>query len=100
VTVLNARAVVAPISSVRRAMERVGEGRFDAAVTVYDGTELGRLQAGFNDMARGLREREALRDIFGRHVGHEVARAATAGDVVLGGETRVVSVLFIDLIGS
>lgn len=100
VTVLNARSVVAPISSVSSALERVGRGDLDAEVTVFDGTELGLLQAGFNDMARGLREREALRDMFGRHVGHEVAAAAAHGQVQLGGETRVVSVLFVDLIGS
>lgn len=100
VTVLNARAVVAPIATVRSALDRVGRGDLDVEVTVFDGTELGLLQAGFNDMVRGLRERESLRDMFGRHVGREVAEAAAAGQVVLGGETRVVSVLFIDLVGS
>ncbi|MCX6398158.1 MAG: HAMP domain-containing protein [Propionibacteriales bacterium] len=100
VTVLNARSVVAPIASVRYALRRVRKGDFNTEVTVFDGTELGLLQAGFNDMAVGLREREAIRDMFGRHVGREVAAAAAEGSVVLGGETRVVSVLFIDLIGS
>ncbi|MFL6024755.1 MAG: adenylate/guanylate cyclase domain-containing protein [Marmoricola sp.] len=100
VTVLNARAVVAPITSVRTALDRVRKGDFGAEVTVFDGTELGLLQAGFNDMVQGLREREALRDVFGRHVGRDVAEAAAAGEVQLGGETRVVSVLFVDLIGS
>lgn len=100
VTVLNARSVVAPLASVRHALDRVGKGEFDVEVTVFDGTELGLLQAGFNDMAKGLREREALRDMFGRHVGKEVAEAAALGQVSLGGETRVVSVLFVDLIGS
>jgi adenylate cyclase len=100
VTVLNARSVVAPLASVRYALGRVSKGDFDAEVTVFDGTELGLLQAGFNDMAQGLREREAIRDMFGRHVGKEVAAAAAAGEVALGGETRVASVLFIDLIGS
>ncbi|WP_209723588.1 adenylate/guanylate cyclase domain-containing protein [Marmoricola sp. OAE513] len=100
VTVLNARSVVAPIASVRYALGRVRAGDFNTEVTVFDGTELGLLQAGFNDMATGLREREAIRDMFGRHVGKDVAAAAAEGNVVLGGETRVVSVLFIDLIGS
>ncbi len=100
VMVLNARSVVAPISTVRSALDRVAKGHFDVEVTVFDGTELGLLQAGFNDMAKGLREREAIRDMFGRHVGKEVAAAAAAGQVGLGGETRVVSVLFVDLIGS
>ncbi|MFL6159648.1 MAG: adenylate/guanylate cyclase domain-containing protein [Marmoricola sp.] len=100
VTVLNARSVVAPIASVRFALRRVRKGDFTTEVTVFDGTELGLLQAGFNDMVIGLREREAIRDMFGRHVGKDVAAAAARGQVTLGGETRVVSVLFIDLIGS
>ncbi len=63
-------------------------------------TEVGLLQAGFNRMAAGLREREHLRDLFGRHVGEDVARAAIDGGVELGGETREVAVLFVDLVGS
>ena len=43
---------------------------------------------------------EQIRDLFGRHVGRAVAQAATDGNVELGGETRTVSVLMIDLIGS
>ena len=100
VTWLNARAVVAPIIAVRNAMQEVEEGNLDAEVQVYDGTELGQLQAGFNEMVRGLRDREHIRDLFGRHVGKDVAEAAAGGDVELGGETRVVSVLFIDIVGS
>lgn len=100
VTVLNARAVVAPIDAVQQALERVKHGDFDVEVRVDDGTELGLLQSGFNEMARGLREREQIRDLFGRHVGQAVAKAATDGNVELGGETRLVSVLMIDLIGS
>jgi adenylate cyclase len=100
VTWLNARAVVAPILAVRDAMEQVEAGDLDAEVQVYDGTELGQLQAGFNQMVAGLRERESLRDLFGKHVGRDVAEAATLGEVELGGETRVVSVLFVDIVGS
>lgn len=100
VTWLNARAVVAPILAVRNAMRQVEQGELDTELQVYDGTELGQLQAGFNQMVRGLREREHLRDIFGRHVGREVAEAASSGEVELGGEAREVSVLFVDLIGS
>jgi adenylate cyclase len=69
-------------------------------VDIDDGTEIGELQAGFNDMVAGLREREQLRDLFGRHVGVDVARAAVAGGVQLGGEVREVTVLFVDVMGS
>jgi adenylate cyclase len=101
ITVLNARSVVAPIVSVRDALLAVERGDLEREVVVYDGTELGQLQAGFNQMVHGLREREQIRDLFGRHVGHEVAQAAAElGEVELGGESRVVSVLFVDLVGS
>lgn len=59
------------------------------------------MQAGFNHMVAGLREHERLRDLFGRHVGEEVADLALErGDITLGGETREVAVLFVDLTGS
>jgi adenylate cyclase len=51
-------------------------------------------------MVAGLREREKLRDLFGRHVGHHVANSALERGAVLGGEHRDVAVLFVDLIGS
>jgi adenylate cyclase len=84
----------------RRALDRIEQGDFEARVAVDDGSEIGLLEAGFNRMASGLREREQLQDLFGRHVGEEVARAALDGGVELGGETREVGVLFVDLVGS
>ncbi|GAA3818519.1 adenylate/guanylate cyclase domain-containing protein [Nocardioides panacisoli] len=102
ITLLTVRAIVAPIMSVRNAMRAVEAGDLDADVVVYDGTELGMLQSGFNLMANGLRERERIRDLFGRHVGHDVAAAAAldTGEIELGGEATIASVLFIDLLGS
>jgi adenylate cyclase len=101
VTVGAARAVADPVNAVRRSMRRVERGELDVRVTVYDGTELGQLQAGFNTMVAGLQERERIRDLFGRQVGRDVASAAeNAGEVRLGGEVRSVAVLFVDLVGS
>jgi len=97
---LAARASSDPVRSLSQAVARVGDGDLASHVDIYDGTEIGLLQAGFNDMVHGLREREQLRDLFGRHVGGEVARAALAGGVLLGGEARHVGVLFVDIIGS
>jgi adenylate cyclase len=97
---LNSRAVVAPIRAVRAAFAAVSRGDLDVEVAVDDSTELGDLQTGFNEMAAGLRERERLRDLFGRHVGQAVAVAAMASQPQLGGEEREVAVLFVDVIGS
>ena len=79
---------------------RVEAGDLDARVPVFDGSDLGLLQAGFNRMSDGLREREELRDLFGRHVGEDVARAAQERGIELGGEELEVAVLFVDLVGS
>ena len=95
-----ARAVKAPVVAVRDALSRVEAGDYDGEVPVFDGSELGLLQAGFNRMEAGLRERERLRDVFGRQVGEEVARSALERGIELGGEELDVAVLFVDLVGS
>src|ERR1700756_3828624 len=89
-----------PVPGVRAALKRVEDGDFDSNLVVFDGTELGELQRGFNTMVNGLRERERIRDLFGRHVGREVAAAAEREELELGGEERYVAVLFVDIIGS
>lgn len=95
-----ARSLADPLESIRLALAEVEGGNTDVEVPVYDGNEVGLLQAGFNSMVAGLRERERMRDLFGRHVGADVAHQALARGVQLGGETREVAVLFVDLIGS
>lgn len=99
-TVKLAKATVAPVRSVRHGLSQVQRGDFDVHIPVFDGTELGSLQAGFNRMAAGLRERERIRDLFGRYVGREVVEDALARSVALGGEERYVAVVFVDLVGS
>jgi adenylate cyclase len=98
--VVAAKSVAEPLRSLRSALGRVERGRLDVEVPVYDGSEVGLVQAGFNRMVGGLRETERLRDLFGRHVGEEVAREALARGVQLGGEVRHAATLFVDLVGS
>src|SRR6478735_572938 len=89
-----------PVRVVRAALHRVEEGDLDTELVVFDGTELGQLQRGFNSMVVGLRERERVRDLFGRHVGKEVAALAEKERPKLGGEERHAAVIFVDIIGS
>ncbi|WP_141585973.1 adenylate/guanylate cyclase domain-containing protein [Actinomadura sp. WMMA1423] len=95
-----ARAIADPVESVRLGLARIERGDLDVEVPVYDASEVGLLQAGFNHMAAGLREHERLRDLFGRQVGADVARVAVERGIDLGGELREVAVLFVDIIGS
>lgn len=94
------RSVVVPVRALRHAMAQVEAGNTDVAIRVDDGSEVGLLQAGFNRMVSGLRERDHVRELFGRHVGEEVARSALRQEGTLGGELRDAAVLFVDVIGS
>jgi adenylate cyclase len=95
-----ARSLADPLRDLRQAIGRVQHGDLSVEVGVDDGGEVGLLQAGFNHMVAGLRERRQLQDLFGRHVGADVARLALEQGAALGGERRQVSVLFVDLVGS
>jgi adenylate cyclase len=99
-TINVASTIADPIESVRQGMSRVRRGDIDVHVAVDDPGEVGLLQAGFNQMVAGLRERKRLEDLFGRHVGIEVARQALERGVEFGGELRDVSALFVDVAGS
>jgi adenylate cyclase len=99
-TKLTARSVSESLGSVRDALVRIEEGDYDVQVPIDDSSEIGLVQVGINRMAGGLAERERLQDLFGRHVGRDVARAALDGGVELGGEVREVGVLIVDIVGS
>ncbi len=101
--ILVSMSISDPVNEVVAAMADVEQGKIDRTIDVYEWSEIGRLQSGFNRMVAGLRERDRLRDLFGRHVGEEVARRAV--DEAADGEAstsdeRDVAILFIDLVGS
>jgi adenylate cyclase len=95
-----ARMLSDPLERLRAAVARVENEDVDVEVLVDDAGTLGYLQMGFNRMVAGLRERRRLEDLFGRHVGVDVARRALDSGVNLDGERREVSVMFVDLVGS
>lgn len=97
---LTSGAIGDPVDALHGAVRRVRAGDLGAQVTVYDTSELGQLQVGFNAMTRGLAEQQQLQDLFGRYVGEDVARQALEYGTDLGGEEREVAVLFVDLVGS
>lgn len=98
--ILTSMSISDPVGEVVQAMAEVERGNIDQSVEVYEWSEIGRLQRGFNSMVAGLRERDRLRDLFGRHVGEDVVRRAVEENESLSGDERDVAVLFIDLVGS
>ncbi|MGH9273990.1 MAG: adenylate/guanylate cyclase domain-containing protein [Acidimicrobiales bacterium] len=102
VSVAATRSIGEPVEAVREALARVEAGDLSAAVEipVDDTSELGLLQVGFNRMVAAMRERRALEDMFGRHVGIDVARRALERGIDLTGEAHEATVVIVDLIGS
>jgi len=94
-------SVSRPIGRVRQALRRIEQGDLDVHVPVDDLGELGRLAEGVNDLVAGIREREELRELFGRQVGQvDLADLAMSHDEPTAlGDRREVTVLFVDLRG-
>jgi class 3 adenylate cyclase len=98
---LLARGVARPIERVADAARIIGEGRYDVSLPDEREDEVGDLARAMGGMAKGLRERERLRDMFGRYMTRQVAdRLLTNGaEVELKGELREVTVLLSDIRG-
>lgn len=96
-TFLAARSIGKPLRAMVDVLRRVGDGDLATSVAVENVGEIGLLQSGINDMVAGLRERDRVQDLFGRHVGPAVAHEALRSGVTLSGELRDVVALFVDI---
>jgi adenylate cyclase len=92
-----ARATADPVDSVRRALAKVQTGDLDVRVPVYDASQVGQLQLGFNRMVEGLGERERIREAFGAYVDPDVAEHILSEGTDLAGEEVEVTIMFIDV---
>jgi class 3 adenylate cyclase len=99
------RSLLRPISVLSRAMTRVAEGDLEVRAPVTSNDEIGALTGRFNAMIEGLREREQLRETFGRYVDESVAatilrrQASGGGQGSRSGETGEATILFSDIAG-
>ncbi len=92
-----AQVIAIPIFRLLHASRQVGSGDLNAHVDVYANDEIGQLTQGFNHMVSELRQREFVREMFGRMVSRDVSEAVLRGEVAIGGEEREVAVLFTDV---
>lgn len=93
------RSVSEPIDAVRAAQRSVQTGQLDTEIPVYDGSEVGLLQAGFNQMTAGLRERERIRQAFGTYLDRDVAEHILEQGTALSGEEVEITAMFLDVRG-
>jgi len=91
------RSVAGPLTRLRTAMADVERGDLGARAPVLSNDEIGGLSEGFNRMVEGLREREFVKETFGKYVSPEVRDEILGGRIPLDGQLREVTVLFADL---
>jgi class 3 adenylate cyclase len=97
--VVVAQLIAAPVFRLLAASQEIGSGNLNVRVRVQANDEIGQLTRGFNRMAVDLRNREFIREMFGRMVSEDVREAVLNDQVNLGGEARDVTVLFVDVRG-
>jgi class 3 adenylate cyclase len=93
--------VTRPISALTGGVARVASGDLSLVLPVRSSDEMGQLTSAFNEMVEGLRQRDFIRDTFGRYVSPEVAKTLLESPEGLkfGGEKREITVLMSDLRG-
>lgn len=96
-SVFAANSVAAPLKDVEAAMAAVEHGRLDGHAPVVSTDEIGAVAEGFNRMLHGLREREMVKETFGKYVTPEIRDEILAGRIRGEGELVEATILFADL---
>jgi adenylate cyclase len=93
------RSIREPLGRLIQGTGAVAQGNLDVRMHMKRDDEFGLLGRYFDKMADELKERQTLRDLFGRYLSEDVARSVLAQEhkIELGGEEVVVTVLFCDL---
>ena len=91
------RSVTRPVLALAGRVRRIEAGDFSAGERSRRRDEIGQLENSVNQMARGLAEKEMVRDLLGKVVSREIAAELMQGGVKLGGETRTATILFSDI---
>ena len=94
-----AKLISNPVVSLVAATHEVEEGHYDLNISPRSGDEVGQLTHAFSSMAKGLGERERMKDAFGKFVNKEIAEQVLRGEVKLGGEKKKAAIFFSDLRG-
>jgi adenylate cyclase len=96
---LFAKSISDPVEEIMELTKGVKAGNYEARAQVVSNDEIGYLGDRFNEMSRGLKERERIRDMFNLFTSPEIGAEILAGKVSTDGEIREVTLLFADLRG-
>ena len=86
-----------PLYQLRDFAERIGGGDLSTHTPISGKDVAGSLGKTLNHMVDGLRERDRVKEVFGRYIATQVSDKILSGQVNLGGEAKVVTILFSDI---
>lgn len=96
---LLSRSITNPLARLAGAVQKIEKGEYKTPVLVKSKDEIGDLANSVNSMAKGLAEKEKVRDLLGKVVSQEIAEELLNNPVELGGEEKIVTILFSDIRG-
>jgi adenylate cyclase len=94
-----ARRVTRPVLRLASGAERVSAGHYETIGDIGAHDELGALAASFDNMVRGLIERDKVRAMLGKVVSPAIAEELLSQSIDFDGQEQEVSVLFSDIRG-
>ncbi|MDC0598653.1 HAMP domain-containing protein [Gammaproteobacteria bacterium] len=95
--VLLGRSVTKPVLTLADRVKLIEKGDYSKQLALSRKDELGQLADSVNTMAEGLAEKEKVRNLLGKVVSPEIAEELLSKNIVLGGEEKVVTILFSDI---
>ena len=98
-TAILARGITGPLRKLVLSTQHISAGDYQQHIQADRKDELGQLTSAFNTMAKGLAERDKVRDLLGKVVSPEIAEELLRREITLGGEDREVTILFADCHG-
>jgi adenylate cyclase len=96
-TILVSGNLTRPLQEIIRVLRGVRNGDFDKKVRVTSNDEIGYTGDVINQMNEGLKERDLVKETFGKYVAQEVRDEVLSGRIPLDGEMKEVTILFADL---
>lgn len=86
-----------PLTEMKRVTEHIQQGNYSVVTSVSSNDEIGFLGEGLNEMAQSLKEKEYIKDTFGKMVDPRVRDHLLQGTIELGGSTVDATILFSDI---
>ncbi len=91
------KTISLPVSRLENTVHEIEQGEYDVQPDVHTHDELEVLSDSIVKMSQGLKERERLKESFGRFTNSQIAEKAMRGELQLGGENRFVTIFFTDI---